>query len=244
MRYFDSISDFFKSPKWGMNLLLSAVCILVPIVGPLVLHGWHITGLWARNERDPARFPDFDFNQFGKYLERGLWPFVVSFVVTMVVLTMILPVLIVLGGGFFLLVGGDLNHEPSGVMVVLIVLAFIAGYFLVFFTAIVLQVPFVLGATISQDFGAAFNFAFVKPFLRLVWVDLLLAVLFLMMTGLVLGLAGLVACYFGVFFTMPLSFFASHHLQRQLYDLYLSRGGMALPLSPKLADVPPALPNA
>jgi hypothetical protein len=33
-------------------------------------------------------------------------------------------------------------------------------------------------------------------------------------------------------------------LQRQLYDLYLSRGGMALPLSPKLADVPPALPNA
>ena len=71
MNYMASISDFFKSPKWLMNLLLGGVCCLIPIVGPLVLMGWLITGFWAREDQRPETFPDFDFNQFGKYLERG-----------------------------------------------------------------------------------------------------------------------------------------------------------------------------
>src|SRR6187455_3196366 len=84
MNYTASISDFFKSPKWGMNLLLGGVCILIPLVGPLALGGWHITGFWARKDQDPAKFPDFDFNQFGKYLERGLWPFLAGVIVALV----------------------------------------------------------------------------------------------------------------------------------------------------------------
>ena len=62
--------------------------------------------------------------------------------------------------------------------------------------------------------------------------------------GLVLMIVGMLACYVGMFFTMPLAIFAWHHLQKQLYDLYLSRGGPPLMLSPKLADDPPALPLA
>jgi hypothetical protein len=51
-----------------------------------------------------------------------------------------------------------------------------------------------------------------------------------------------VTCYIGVFFTAPITIYSWHHLQKQLYQLYLSRGGVPVPLSPKLQDMPPPLP--
>ena len=65
-----------------MNLLLGGVCGLIPIIGPMVVFGWLITGFWARQDENFETFPDFDFSHFGKYLERGLWPILVAFVVT------------------------------------------------------------------------------------------------------------------------------------------------------------------
>lgn len=85
MHYNASVTDFFKSPKWGMNLLLGGVAMLIPMIGPLVLGGWHVAGFWARgNDEDPARFPPFDFQYSGKYLERSLWPFLVNLAASLV----------------------------------------------------------------------------------------------------------------------------------------------------------------
>jgi hypothetical protein len=65
--------------------MLGAVATLIPVVGPVVLTGWLATIFWARGDRDaPADFPPFDFQYFGKYLERGLWPFLVSLVASLV----------------------------------------------------------------------------------------------------------------------------------------------------------------
>jgi hypothetical protein len=102
MNYNASVSDFFKSPQWKSNFLLGAVAILIPLVGPLVLTGWQVTGLWARGDREePGKFPPFDFQYFGKYLERGLWPFLVnlgaSLVLVPVILCTMLPLLIFSG---------------------------------------------------------------------------------------------------------------------------------------------------
>lgn len=55
-----------------MNTLLAGVCVLIPIVGQIVVKGWLLTGFWGRDDERPEAFPDFDFNNFGKYLERGL----------------------------------------------------------------------------------------------------------------------------------------------------------------------------
>src|ERR1700676_3591025 len=74
-----------------MNLLLGGVCVLIPIVGPMVVLGWLITGFWARQDENFETFPDFDFSQFGKYLERGLWPFLVAFVVGMAFSIVMVP---------------------------------------------------------------------------------------------------------------------------------------------------------
>ena len=113
MKYTDSVFDFFKSPKWMMNLLLGGVCVLIPVVGPMVVLGWLITGFWARQDESFETFPDFDFSHFGKYLERGLWPFLVTFVagvgvsIVLVPLFWILMIPAMLAGGVSS--GGDAN---------------------------------------------------------------------------------------------------------------------------------------
>ena len=85
MNYTDSISDFFKSPHWAMNMVFGGLCMLIPIIGPIVLLGWLVTGFWGRQDQSYETFPAFDFSHFGKYLERGLWPFLVLFVASMAV---------------------------------------------------------------------------------------------------------------------------------------------------------------
>src|SRR5204863_2869860 len=84
MNYTASVSDYFKSAKWMMNTLLAGVCVFIPFVGQIVIKGWMITGFWGRDDDRPETFPDFDFNNFGKYLERGLWPFLVTLVAGLV----------------------------------------------------------------------------------------------------------------------------------------------------------------
>ncbi len=140
MNYNASVSDFFKCPKWGTNLMLGAVAILIPFVGQLVLAGWHVTSFWARgDDEDPATFPPFDFRFFGKMLA---------------------------------------------------------------------------------------------------------SMLFMFGLGLCAMIVTILTCYIGMFFVMPLVIFSWHHLQKQIYQLHLRRGGQVVPLSPKLNDSPPRLPGA
>jgi hypothetical protein len=151
MRYNASVTDFFKIPKWGTSMLLGAVAMLIPAIGPLVLGGWHVTGFWARgDDEDPAKFPPFDFQYFGKYLERGLWPFLVNLAASVVMIPLMMCLMIIT----------------------------------------------------------------------------------------------IITCSMGMFFAAPISIFSWHHLQKQIYQLYISRGGEPIPLSPKLQDVPPLLPRA
>lgn len=240
MNCLNSISDFFKSPKWGMNLLLGAVCILIPAIGTMILQGWHITGFWARrDDNDPARFPPFDFENFAKYLERGLWPFLVAMAASLV----LVPVIMVLILAPMMLMGSLGQHNPSGQQ------GFVIVFFLCLFIYLVvialfsfLLTPLVLRASITQDFGQSFGLKFVRDFITLVWKEQLVSMLFMFAVYLVVMVITLITCYIGGIFSIPVVFYTWHHLQKQLYQLYLSRGGEALPVSPKLADMPPPLP--
>jgi hypothetical protein len=242
MNYAASVSDYFKHPKWGMNCLLGGVCILIPIIGQLVLSGWLITGFWARgNDDNPVTFPRFDFQYFGKYLERGLWPFLVSLVASLV----LVPVIMVLMIGPMFLSGAFAHHTaeraPDAFPVLLMVTMFVI-YPVILLAFNFLLVPLMLRATITQDFKAAFDFAFLKSFVSLVWQEMLVSFLFLFGVGIVMMIVTVITCYIGLFFAAPVVSFAWYHLLKQLYQLYLARGGQAVPLSPKLNDLPPALP--
>ena len=106
----------------------------------------------------------------------------------------------------------------------------------------VMALPLMVRATITQDFKSAFNLRFVKSFLALTWKELLAAMLFMLGVGLCLMVLAVVTCYIGAIIAAPVVLFSWHHLQKQLYQLYLARGGEAVPLSPKLLDGPPPLP--
>jgi len=236
MNYIESITDFFKSPKWMMNLLFGGICVLIPVIGPIVLMGWLITGFWSRKEESMETFPDFDFGNFSKYLERGLWPFLVmlasSFALGILFFILISIPSILIG----LLTGDNGSSGFLGLIFGMVILCFavvvIVGMHLVI-------IPLLIRATILQDFMPSFDLAFIKKFISLTWLEIILSVLFLFVASIVLMGIGFVAFCVGIYFAAALIYFSWAHLMKQLYKLYLSRGGEEIPLSPKLTDSAP-----
>ena len=240
MNYFAAFSDFFKSPKWAMNLLLGGACTLIPFVGQIVVLGWAITGFWGRDDENYETFPDFDFTHFGKYLERGLWPFLVTFVASLVMVPMVFVVVFptMMIGGF----ASSSNEKVGGCLAALIPVVITFFVMLMVFAMMFLMMPLKIRASITQDFAQSFNFGFVKRFVRLMWMEILLASLFLIIAGTALSLVGLVLFCVGVYAAAVVNVFAWTHLSKQLYRLYVGRGGEPVPLSPKLRDTPPPMP--
>ncbi len=246
MNYTASVSDFFKSPKWMMNLLLGGVCVLIPIVGPMVVLGWLITGFWARQDQNFETFPDFDFSHFGKYLERGLWPFLVTFVASMAVSIVMVPVAwllmipMMLAGG---LTSGSHEANAVGCFGLLALLLMMLVWAVLIVALMLVLMPLKIRASLVQDFAKSFDFDFVKRFVALTWKEMVLSSLFVMAASVVLVPLGMIVFCVGAYFASVLIYFSWTHLHKQLYALYLSRGGEPVPMSPKLSDAPLATPG-
>jgi hypothetical protein len=60
MNYAVSVSDFFKTPKWGMSLLFGTLAMFIPVAGWMLVVGWVITGFWSRREESFEKFPPFE----------------------------------------------------------------------------------------------------------------------------------------------------------------------------------------
>jgi hypothetical protein len=241
MNYTASISDYFKSPKWMMNTLLAGVCVFIPFIGPIVIKGWLITGFWGREDERPETFPDFDFSNFGKYLERGLWPFLVT-LVSGLVLGMILSIFIVPMVMVMTLIIPTDNGQAGGCAAALLFVIMVIFYIVLVAALMLVLTPLTLRASITQDFAQSFNFAFVKRFIALTWMEIILSSLFLIAASVVLCGAGMLVFCIGMYFATVPVYFCWIHLHKQLYALYLSRGGEAIPLSPNLRDYPPPTP--
>jgi hypothetical protein len=240
MNYAASVSDFFKSPKWIMNLVLGGVCILIPVIGPMVVLGWLITGFWARQDERFETFPEFDFAYFAKYLERGLWPFlvvlVVSFVMVPLIWVLMIPTMLI--GG---LASGN-ESSASGCFAAIAMILLVLVFAVIASALLLVLVPLTIRATLTQDFAKSFDVGFVKRFLALTWKEIVLSSLFVMATGTLFVCLGAIVFCIGIYFATVLVYFSWTHLNKQLYMLYLSRGGEPVPLSPKLNDAPPAVP--
>ena len=245
MNYSDSISDFFKSPKWMMNLLLGGVCVLIPIVGPIVVLGWLITGFWARQDQRFETFPDFDFSHFGKYLERGLWPFLVAFVVSMAISIVMVPVAWVLMIPMILVGGASSGQEASaaGCVGILSLILMMLVWAVLIVGMMLVLVPLKIRASLTQDFAKSFDLGFLKRFVALTWKEMVLSSLFVVATGALFICLGLILFCVGAYFATVLTYFSWTHLHKQLYALYLSRGGEPIPMSPKLVESPLATPG-
>src|SRR5258708_32650071 len=94
------LSYVFENPNWFMNLLLAALCALIPIIGPIVLKGYLYEAVIGLLAVGGARYPDFNFSRFGDYLMRGLWPFLVGLVCSFALLPFYAVILVgaIVGG--------------------------------------------------------------------------------------------------------------------------------------------------
>jgi len=229
-----------------MNLLLGGVCVLIPIVGPMVVLGWLITGFWARQDQNFETFPEFNFSHFGKYLERGLWPFLVAFVVSAAFSIVLVPLTWVLIIPTMLIGGLSSGNEPNagtcvGAIAMILTILVVA---VVIFAMMLVLVPLKIRASLTQDFAKSFDIGFVKRFLALTWKEMVLSSLFVMLSGTLIVCLGMIVFCVGMYFATVLVYFSWIHLHKQLYALYLSRGGEPVSLSPKLSEALPVIPGA
>jgi hypothetical protein len=221
MDYMRTVMYVFENPNWFMNCLLGALCTLIPIVGKLVLWGYQYEVAIALIMNGGSRYPDFDFNRFGDYLMRALWPMLVGLVCG-------LGLIVVLGVLFGIVgVAGKVAGDDIGAIV--FGLALLATSVIVPVFAIAVQ-PMLLRAAFTLDFGQAFQMEWNKDFLRKTWLEMLLGFLFLWMASMVLGPIGLLAFCVGIFLVGPILLLARANLVFQIYTLYLSRGGTPIPI--------------
>ena len=223
MQYTRAYQYVFEGKKWGENLLLSSICMLIPIIGPIVLWGYlsEVMHSLLRDETRPH--PDFDFGRFVEYLKRGVWPLLAMLVVMAVgvPLCVLAMATIIIGAAIMekvALLGGLLFAAGVLLHVALIILLS------------VLTVPLFLRAILTQDLGATFSWTFFIDFLHRTFWEIVLAWLFLSVTGTAIAIAGMCFCFVGVYPAMALVTFAQFDLYRQLYKLYLERGGTPIPL--------------
>jgi hypothetical protein len=226
MRYFEAYRFYFDSPKWWMNLLLGAVCILVPIAGPMVLMGWAFE-LLERSPRGWQPGSDFDVNKLGKYIGRGVWPFLVQLVIA-------LPVTMVFVALWFALILGTVATMGPGAgaprTFLIVFPGYIVGIVVVSVFVQMVSLPMCLRAGIMNEFGPAFNVSWAVDFIKRTWAEMLLSILFFLVTSPFIALAGLILCCVGVYPAGALISMAHYHIWFQLYDLFLQRGGEPIPM--------------
>jgi hypothetical protein len=90
--------------------------------------------------------------------------------------------------------------------------------------------PLTIRAGLTQDFRASFDVAWIKDFIRRMWIETLLTQLFLMAVGILSASLGLLACLVGILPAIAFVSLVQGHLFLQLYQLYLTRGGEPIQL--------------
>jgi hypothetical protein len=228
MKYICSYRFLFDSPNWLMNLLVGVVSQFVPVLGPMVLGGYAFEIIETLHRRKGAPYPDFDTNQLMKYLTRGVWPFVVIVLISLPLAAIIIIVSMCFGVGMAI---GSAKDHPF--MILMLIAVFYLAIFVLLGLRDLVVIPFALRAGLIQDFKPAFSLEFAKDFVKRVWLEMVLAELFLVGTGIVLSMVGMMVFCVGVYVAAALITYAHYHLLYQLYELYLERGGMAIPLKPE-----------
>ena len=248
LEYMRAYNYIFENPNWLTTVLFLALVALamtipgVNILVQLLVFGYQFEAIDWLLRTQGRQYPDFDFGRFGDYLSRGIWPFLINLIVTIIFFPLfyIGAIVAVVVVASLASAAGD-NIAPV-VVIGLGGLAFI-GFMLVLIGFSVIITPMILRCGVAQDFGAAFAFDWVLDFARKMWIEIVLAGLFLGLTGFALAAVGLLACIVGIFFVVPLVWLASMHVLYQLYVVYLSRGGTPIPARPALAQPATAPPG-
>jgi hypothetical protein len=234
MRFIQTYTYLFRYQDWFPRVGLGMLFSLIPIVGPIALHGWFIRLMRVRISGDETTLPALEFGDFGALLRDGGVPFLVNIVLA---LPMMLAVYFMMGVGFAIFLAGvalgSVLQESMGDAGVVVGMGIGgAGALLVFILLMVMSLAlagamhvFILRAEVSGRFGVAFDFGAAKENLRGMFKPMLVGnVVVALLTA-----VAMVVLYFipfiGIFFAIYLMMAATSELRTMVYREYLENGG-------------------
>ena len=222
MQYIKPYTYFVQKEGGTNNLLMGSLCMLstqiIPIVGQIVLMGYQAE-VAEDLEKDPdiSDHANFNFNNFSRYLGRGVWVFLIQLILAL----FIMLGLVISGGVGFLTysaIQGDVGiYVGIGVGVLLyMILAILVTMF---------TWPMTLHVQLSKGFhfGAAFQFS--MSFIKKLSGQLLISLLAHMFISSILMMAGVLVFCVGIYAAATISMMAQEHFMIQLYRIYLDEGG-------------------
>jgi hypothetical protein len=219
----------FRGPHVWPNLGLVLLCLLIPVIGPIVVMGYMVGAERALAENIDAAAPRFDFGKFTFYLQRGVWPFLVGLVMGLILLPFMWG-LIAVG-----IVGGALLGRHPWVGVAMIGGA-VPAYLVLLTVYQVATAPLILKAGLQENFGAGFDLRFLGDYVKRVGLLALGVGLVMVVIIVPLSLVSLCALFVGPLVLSVWLQFVLAHVQMQLYREYLARGGTPIVIKPE----PPA----
>ncbi|MEQ8790867.1 MAG: hypothetical protein RIC55_31685 [Pirellulaceae bacterium] len=232
IRYLAAYAQIFNEQQQGVqNVLLLSVSQFIPFIGLMLLWGFAYEGVEALHRRPRWPQPDFDFSRFSEYLTRGLPPSLFVFILQAISPFLIFMLEIVA----LVLIAVAVTLLPTtygGLIMSIVAPILLIGIASLALLATMLLRPMLLRAGLSQEIGQMFRLRWSRDFVARVWPELLLVTLFGYVTYVPLAFLGLCAVVVGILPAYIIWFLAAVHLDYQLYQLYLARGGEPVPLRP------------
>jgi hypothetical protein len=222
----EAIKFIFSDEDWKNNLLLAAVHMFIPIVGPIALHGWYAEIFQRLTRRHPRPIPKLDFADLGHYIQRGMAAFVAS-------LVMSLPFGFIVGLLSAVLYGGGIAlaatfKEPIIILPVLLALFLLFFLFGVGFS--VFMHASMTWAELTEDVGRSITPRNLLSYAGKTWTTTLVASLVYGIISIPLIMVGYAMCFIGMYPAIVVMLVGMTHLRWQIYQQYLTKGGEPLPI--------------
>jgi hypothetical protein len=223
MNFGQAFSFPFQDPDWLKKIGLMALVSLIPIVGQIILLGWSLDITRRIIQRSPILLPEINL---GEHLTEGFKAFIVSFVYSIPLIVMNIPITV----SSMMMESAQGNSDATTTAFVLVTLC-CAGIMVLYGLFMGVTLPAAFGNMIAQNrLGAAFDFKTVLGMVRSAPAAYLLVLAGSFLGSLIASL-GMIVCFVGIIFTTVYYFAVMGNLYGQAYNeaanhRYLSQPGM------------------
>lgn len=208
MKFADAFTFVFQDPDWFKKIIIPGLIgILIPIVGQIVLLGWALKVTLNVIRNNPSPLPEMEF---GADLGRGFKAWVVSLVYSIPMMIFYLPILILS------LVTSESGEQSMAVVVAIAGICF--GFLMLLYGIVMgLMLPAAYAKVAVEDsIGAGLAFGEIFKMVKNNLVPYLLVLVGALAASFIASL-GSIACFVGIFLTVPYSFAIMGHLYGQGY---------------------------
>jgi hypothetical protein len=208
MKFADAFTYVFQDPDWFKKIIIPGlVGVLIPIIGQILLLGWALKVTLNVIRKNPNPLPEMDF---GADLGRGFKAWVVALVYSIPLIIFYLP--------FFILSLSTNNSNEQSMGFVLVIAGICFGFLMLLYAIIMgLMLPAAYARVAVEDsIGAGFAFGEIFKMVKNNLAAYLLVFVGTIAASFISSL-GSMACFVGVFVTVPYSFAIMGHLYGQAY---------------------------